>query len=177
MCPAKIQISLRRMHGLIRIFTGRILITQRCKVSSCDRRRHWSDCADTQADLSLRWGTCQLIRILALRRRCLYLWKLNLAYNLCKLPAKTVTKSQLYNIIKSFYRLSQTEFRLNDIKYSVFLVYFLKLTGCWFPLLTNISHDIEMHAWIENLISLNNVCLKIILVIRGNVQRIDFAQK
>ena len=27
--------------------------SQRCKVSSCGQRRHWSDCADTQADLSL----------------------------------------------------------------------------------------------------------------------------
>ena len=48
--PAKIQIS------LIRIFTGCILDNQGWKVSSCRERRLWSDCADTQIDLRLRWA-------------------------------------------------------------------------------------------------------------------------
>ena len=45
--PVKIQ---------IRLFTGRILDNQGCKVSSCGQRRFWSDCADAQADWSLRWA-------------------------------------------------------------------------------------------------------------------------
>ena len=50
--PAKIQISL----SLIRIFNWRILDSQGCKVSSCGQRRLISDCADAQADMSLRWA-------------------------------------------------------------------------------------------------------------------------
>ena len=42
-------------RSLIRIFTGRILDRQGCKVSSCGQRRLWSDCKDAQAELSLRW--------------------------------------------------------------------------------------------------------------------------
>ena len=42
--------------SLIRIFTGCILDSRRCKVSSREQRRLWSDCADAQADLSLRWA-------------------------------------------------------------------------------------------------------------------------
>ena len=43
-------------RSLIRIFTRRYLDSQWCKVSSCGQRRLWSDCADAQADLSLRWA-------------------------------------------------------------------------------------------------------------------------
>ena len=43
-------------RSLIRIFTGRIFNSQGCKVSSCEQRRLRSDCADAQADLSLRWA-------------------------------------------------------------------------------------------------------------------------
>ena len=43
-------------RSLIRIFTGRILDSQDCKVSSCGQWRLWSDCADAQADLRLRWA-------------------------------------------------------------------------------------------------------------------------
>ena len=41
-------------RSLIWIITGRIFDSQGCKVSSCGQRRHWSDCAHAQADLSLR---------------------------------------------------------------------------------------------------------------------------
>ena len=41
------------VYSLIRIFTGRILDSQVCKVSSLGQRGLWSDCADAQADLSL----------------------------------------------------------------------------------------------------------------------------
>ena len=55
--PTKIQIRLR-MHSrsLIRIFTGRILDRQRCKISSCRQRRLWSDCTDAQADFEYSLG-------------------------------------------------------------------------------------------------------------------------
>ena len=51
------------LGSLIRIFTERILNSQWCNVSLCGQRRLWSDCADAQADLSLRLthmleGTC-----------------------------------------------------------------------------------------------------------------------
>ena len=44
------------MRSLIRIFPGRILDSQGCKVSSCRQRGPWADCADAQADLNLRWA-------------------------------------------------------------------------------------------------------------------------
>ena len=43
-------------HSLIRIITWRVMYSQGCKVSSCGQRRFWSDCANTQADLNLRWA-------------------------------------------------------------------------------------------------------------------------
>ena len=43
-------------RSLIKIFTERILDNQSCKVSSWGQRRLWSDFADAQADLSLRWA-------------------------------------------------------------------------------------------------------------------------
>ena len=46
-------------RSLIRIFTGRILDSpgcKGCKVSSHEQLRLRSDCADAQADLSLRWA-------------------------------------------------------------------------------------------------------------------------
>ena len=40
--------------NLIRLFPGCVLDSQEWKVSSCGQWRLWSDCADAQADLSLR---------------------------------------------------------------------------------------------------------------------------
>ena len=34
--------------------------SQGCKVSSCGSRRLWSDCPDTQADLSLDQAQCKV---------------------------------------------------------------------------------------------------------------------
>ena len=42
-------------RSLIRIFTGRILDSQGCPLSSCGQWRLWSHCTDAQGDLSLRW--------------------------------------------------------------------------------------------------------------------------
>ena len=42
-------------RSLIRIFTGRNLDSKGRNVSPCGHRRLKSDCADAQADLSLRW--------------------------------------------------------------------------------------------------------------------------
>ena len=36
-----------------RIFTGRILNSQECKISSCGQRKLWANSGDAQADLSL----------------------------------------------------------------------------------------------------------------------------
>ena len=46
----------KHSRSLIRIFPGRILDSQGCKVSSRGQRRLWSGCVDAQADLSLRWA-------------------------------------------------------------------------------------------------------------------------
>ena len=51
--PAKIQISLR----ILAVWSDSSLGgRQGCKVSKCGQRRLRSDCADAQADLSLRWA-------------------------------------------------------------------------------------------------------------------------
>ena len=43
-------------HRLIIIFIRRIFDTQGCKISSCGLRGLWSDCAQTQSDLGIRWS-------------------------------------------------------------------------------------------------------------------------
>ena len=43
-------------RSLIRIFIGRFLDSQWCKVYLSGQWRLWSDCANAQADLSLRWA-------------------------------------------------------------------------------------------------------------------------
>ena len=50
MYPAKIQIGLR----IRAVFTGRSLESKGYKISSCGPWMLWSDCADAQADVSLR---------------------------------------------------------------------------------------------------------------------------
>ena len=42
-------------RSLFRIFTKCVLDIQWCKVSPCGQWRLWSDCADAQDDLCLRW--------------------------------------------------------------------------------------------------------------------------
>ena len=42
-------------RSLIRFSTGRISDSQGYKDFACGQRRHWSNCADAQADLSLCW--------------------------------------------------------------------------------------------------------------------------
>ena len=54
--PAKIQISLRIRAVWSESSMCIILDSEWCQVSSCGQRRLWSDCADAQADLSLRWA-------------------------------------------------------------------------------------------------------------------------
>ena len=44
-----------QLPSLIRVFTVRSIGSERSNVSSCEQRRLWSDWADDQADLSLRW--------------------------------------------------------------------------------------------------------------------------
>ena len=54
--PAKTQIKPGHMPSLIRAFNVRSIGSYRPKVSSCGQRRLWSDWADAQAHLSLRWA-------------------------------------------------------------------------------------------------------------------------
>ena len=46
--------------SLIRVFAGRSMGSQGSKLSSCGQRRHWSDWAEAQADLSFRWAHMSL---------------------------------------------------------------------------------------------------------------------
>ena len=57
-------------RSLIRIFTVRAFDSQKCKVSSREQRRLWSDCAHAQADLSLRWAHMVGVRFQMLRIKC-----------------------------------------------------------------------------------------------------------
>ena len=41
-------------HSQIRIFTGSILDSHGCKMSSCEQQKHWLDCTDAQGESSLR---------------------------------------------------------------------------------------------------------------------------
>ena len=50
LCPVKTH-----PPSLIRVFVGHSLGSQGPNTSSCGQRRLWSDLADAQADLSLRW--------------------------------------------------------------------------------------------------------------------------
>ena len=45
-----------QMTGLTIVFAVRSIGSLGPKLSSCRQRRLWSDCADAQADLSLRWA-------------------------------------------------------------------------------------------------------------------------
>ena len=54
--PSKDSDQPAHLRSLTRNFTVRILDSQGCEVSSCRQRRLWSDCADVQSDLSLRWA-------------------------------------------------------------------------------------------------------------------------
>ena len=64
--PSKDSDQPAHLRSLIRIFAGRIVDSQWCKVSSCGQRRHWLYCADVQADLNVRC-TCQKVHFLTLR--------------------------------------------------------------------------------------------------------------
>ena len=54
--PAKIQISLHIRAVWSESSPGAFLHNHECKVSSWGQRRFWSDCANAQADLNLRWA-------------------------------------------------------------------------------------------------------------------------
>ena len=75
------------LQSLISILTQHILDSQGCKVSSCGRRRLWADCANAQADLSLRWAhvsECTFSHIVA------HTWS-TCIYSTSSLPYKNVS--------------------------------------------------------------------------------------
>ena len=49
-------LCVQRRLSLIRVFAVRLMGSWGPKLSSCGQRRLWSDWADAQADLSLRWA-------------------------------------------------------------------------------------------------------------------------
>ena len=66
MRPAKAQII---MGICLRVFSARSVGSLGLKVSSCEHRRLWSDWADAQADLSLRWAHTQFVGFVMSRLR------------------------------------------------------------------------------------------------------------
>ena len=55
-------------HSLARVFVNPSLDSLKAIQSTCDQRRLWSNCADAQADLSLRWSHksyCRFCLVLA----------------------------------------------------------------------------------------------------------------
>ena len=83
--PTKIQIRLR-----IRAVWSEPSLSISRKFASvyskCTQWRFWSDCANAQSDLNLRWGTCLKVRFLTLR------------INSSSKPFETFTCNEQYNI-------------------------------------------------------------------------------
>ena len=56
--------------SLIRVFAVRSIGSLGFKLSSCWQRRHWSDWADAQADLRLRWAHSHFVGFVMRRLNC-----------------------------------------------------------------------------------------------------------
>ena len=82
--PVKTQISLR-IRAVWSVFTGRSVCSQGFRFSSSGQRG-WSDCANAQADLSLRWRTCPQVYYFAYASTVIpiMLFMLNLSCNILK---------------------------------------------------------------------------------------------
>ena len=75
--PAKTQISLYTNPSMTRVLVCPSLNSPAAEEGTCDQRRLWSDCADAQADLSLRWSHkfyCRFCRVLAQIKKISALW-------------------------------------------------------------------------------------------------------
>ena len=68
--PAKTQISLG-IRPVWSVFAVRSVGSLGPKLSSCGQRRLWSDWADAQADLSLRWAHTHFVGFVMSRLKCL----------------------------------------------------------------------------------------------------------
>ena len=56
LCAQRILRSARHQPTLTRAFAVRFMGSSGPKLPSCGQRRHWSDWADAQADLSIHWA-------------------------------------------------------------------------------------------------------------------------
>ena len=63
--------------SLIRVFAVRSVGSWGLKLSSCRQRKLWSDWADTQADLSLRWAHMPFCRFCHARLRSFFFYQVN----------------------------------------------------------------------------------------------------
>ena len=61
--PSEVSAQPGHPPSLIRVFAVRSMGSQGPKLSSCGQRRLWSDWADAQADLSLRWAHTILLAL------------------------------------------------------------------------------------------------------------------
>ena len=64
----------RHPPSLIRVFAVSSMGSSGPKLSSCGKRRLWSDCAGAQADLSLRWAHTHFVGFVAVQMLT-YCWK------------------------------------------------------------------------------------------------------
>ena len=69
--------------SLIRVFAVRSVGSWGPKLSSCGQRRLWSDWADAQADLSLRWAHSYIVGFVMSRLLCV-LYRRNITPMVCK---------------------------------------------------------------------------------------------
>ena len=68
--PSEDSVQPGHPPSLIRVFTVRLMGSWGPKLSSCGQRRLWSDWADAQTDLSLRWAHTHFAGFLMMRLKC-----------------------------------------------------------------------------------------------------------
>ena len=78
---------------------------------TCDQRRLWSDCADAQADLSLRWSRNSYCRFVVRWLMCETAWEKTLWRVRTECPDQTVNPC---NLTTTFFPLTKTQF-VDDI--------------------------------------------------------------
>ena len=101
--PAKTQ---------IRVFAVRSMGSLVPKVSSCGQRRLWSDWADAQADLSLRWAHSHFVRFV-MRRLILQFCTISYILASVSWPCCII----FYVVVSSNYSWKDGSFRGNYVQY------------------------------------------------------------
>ena len=85
--------------SLIRVFAVRSIGSQGSKLSSCGQRRLWSDWADAQAYLSLRWAHTHFVRFVTRRLTWVLPWRCGDNYGWTKLQKLITDKEDFWYVI------------------------------------------------------------------------------